>query len=293
MIKSMTAFAAVEKTENQLTVSTEIRTYNSRYLDVVLRVPQGYASLEEKIKNLISEHVIRGRVEIKLVIQDASEEVYGFEVNEAKAKAYMGALSRLKDLFGINTDVTLDMLMENGGLIRPVDIRQDLEACWAIVRDCLTRALIDLDAMRKREGDFIARDFAGRLDDIQQKVCRIENASADLLAFYQNRLRERITVLTQGMVEIDPGRISQEAAFLADRSDISEEITRTKSHELQFRELKEMDEPAGRKLNFLLQELNREFNTMGSKTANAAISHVIVDVKSELEKIREQVQNIE
>ena len=293
MIKSMTAFAAVEKTENQLTVSTEIRTYNSRYLDVVLRVPQGYASLEEKIKNLISEHVIRGRVEIKLVIQDASEEVYGFEVNEAKAKAYMGALSRLKDLFGINTDVTLDMLMENGGLIRPVDIRQDLEACWAIVRDCLTRALIDLDAMRKREGDFIARDFAGRLDDIQEKVCRIENASADLLAFYQNRLRERITVLTQGMVEIDPGRISQEAAFLADRSDISEEITRTKSHVLQFRELMEMDEPAGRKLNFLLQELNREFNTMGSKTANAAISHVIVDVKSELEKIREQVQNIE
>jgi len=293
MIKSMTAFAAAEKIEKQLTVSTEIRSYNSRHLDVVLRIPHGYASLEEKIKKLVSEHVLRGRVEIKLVIQDTSEEAYGFEVNEAKAKAYMGALSRLKDLFGIDSEVTMDLLVNNAGLIKPADIRQDMEACWMIVQDCLTRALMDLDAMRKREGDFIARDFAERLDDIEEKVGRIECASADLLAYYQNRLKERIDALTQGVVEIDPGRISQEAALLADRSDISEEITRIKSHVLQFRELMENNEPAGRKLNFLLQELNREFNTMGSKTANADVSHVIVDVKSELEKIREQVQNVE
>lgn len=147
--------------------------------------------------------------------------------------------------------------------------------------------------MRKREGDFIASDISRRLDSIEEGAEKIQKASKNLISHYQQRLEGRIQVLTKGMVEIDPGRIAQEAGFLADRSDISEEIVRAGSHIEQFREIMDSAGPAGRKLTFLLQELNREFNTMGSKTEKARVSHMIVEIKSELEKIREQLQNME
>lgn len=139
----------------------------------------------------------------------------------------------------------------------------------------------------------MAKDLEARLDDIQAAIDHIEKQTDGLLAFYQDRLKERISALTKGLVELDPGRIAQEAALLADKSDISEEITRAKSHIQQFKGIMAAEEPGGRKLNFLLQEFNREFNTMGSKAGNADLSHLIVTVKSELERIREQVQNIE
>ncbi|MBW2606785.1 MAG: DUF1732 domain-containing protein [Deltaproteobacteria bacterium] len=147
--------------------------------------------------------------------------------------------------------------------------------------------------MRSKEGNFIAADITKRLDYIENCLTQIKDKSHDLLAYYQQRLKERIDSLTKGIVEIELGRIAQEAAFLADRSDISEEIVRAASHLKQFRDIADSEESSGRKLNFLLQELNREFNTMGSKTEKAHISHIVVDVKSELEKIREQVQNVE
>ena len=150
-----------------------------------------------------------------------------------------------------------------------------------------------LDQMRQKEGDYTARDLTDRLDFISASIDRIATDSADLLGHYSERLQECIAALTRGTVELDPQRIAQEAAFLADRSDISEEIVRAKSHVHQFRDFMQSDDPAGRKLNFLLQELNREFNTMGSKIGNADVAHVVVDVKAELEKLREQVQNIE
>jgi uncharacterized protein (TIGR00255 family) len=147
--------------------------------------------------------------------------------------------------------------------------------------------------MQKKEGDFMAADLLKRLDYLDDCIGEIENDSDGLLTRYQQRLKERLGALTREMVEIDPGRLAQEAAFLADRSDISEEIVRAKSHVRQFRHIMNSEEPGGRKLNFLLQELHREFNTMGSKIGQADTSHRIVDVKSELEKIREQIQNVE
>ena len=147
--------------------------------------------------------------------------------------------------------------------------------------------------MRKKEGDFISDDMNKRLDHIENSVATIEKDANNLVPIYQERLKERITSLTRGLVEIDPARIAQEAAFLADRSDITEEITRAQSHLAQFRTIMQSDEPAGRKLNFLLQEFNREFNTMSAKVGNAALSHIIVNVKAEIEKLREQVQNVE
>jgi len=293
MLKSMTAYSKSEKTQEKLTVLIEIRSYNSRHLDIALRIPHGYLALEEKIKTLISRKVSRGRIEVNLQVRDDSGEVYGFEIDTPKARAYYDSLVRLKDKFNINSEISMDLLVSGVGIIRPAEMDLDMEACWPVFEDCINEAIDNLIAMRKREGDFLEADIVVRLDGIEESVGQIQKESSDLLSHYQQRLRDRIVALTKGIAEIDPGRIAQEAAFLADRSDISEEVVRAASHIKQFRTIMNSAEPAGRKLNFLLQELNREFNTMGSKTDNTNVSHIIVEVKSDLEKIREQLQNVE
>ena len=293
MIKSMTAYALAERTKNKINVLAEIRSYNSRHLDIALRVAHGYSALEEKIKARINKGLARGRVEMSLQIKDDADEAYKFEVNIPKAKAYYDSLVQLKDQLNLPFDMSVDLLVREGGVIRPAEIDRDLETVWTVVNDCLDEALKNLVAMREKEGEMIAIDIAERINGIEKYLRQIEHVSNDLLAHYQQRLKERIATLTRGIVEIDPERIAQEAAFLADKSDISEEILRVRSHIKQFRAIMESEEPAGRKLGFLLQELHREFNTMGSKTESSHASHVIVEVKSELEKIREQLQNVE
>ena len=293
MMKSMTAYARAEKTADEINVSTEIRSYNSKYLDVSLRIMHGYNILEEKIKALIIEKISRGRIEVNLQINDDSDEAYNFEINISKARAYYDRLVQLRDQLDLHSEITVDLLIREGGVIRSEEIDRDMDAVWPLVRDCVDEALNNLVKMRKKEGEFIALDITDRINRIETSVHLIEKESSDLLVHYQQRLKERITALTRGMVEIDPERIAQEAAFLADKSDISEEIVRVSSHIKQFRRIMKSEESVGRKLNFLLQELHREFNTMGSKTEKAHVSHTIVEVKSELEKIREQLQNVE
>jgi uncharacterized protein (TIGR00255 family) len=293
MINSMTAFARAEKTAGNMTVAVEIRSYNSRNLDIALRVPHGYDPLESKIRALISGAVARGRLEVKLNIRDEGEGAEGFEVNEKRALSYYNALASLRKKLQIEEPIPLEMIARLNDVIRPAEEEQDFEAVWRVIQDSFHQAIAELKKMRQKEGDFLARELRQRIDLIRENLTLIEKESGSLLAQYQDRLKERISALTKGVVEIDPGRIAQEAAFLADRSDISEEITRAGSHVQQFLDLMDAPEPAGRKLNFLLQELNREFNTMGAKVGNAGISQKIVSVKSEFEKIREQVQNVE
>ncbi len=292
-MKSMTAYASGEKTDGLMTVSAEIRSYNSRYLDVVLRLPGDLIPLEEKVKQLISQWIQRGRVEVKILLKGESDPKTAFEIDSPRAVAYHDTLVQLKEAFGFKSDITLELLVSAGGIIKPGEVEKDLEAYWEIIRECLCAALENHDAMRRKEGDFIALDFEKRLIFIEEGLKKIKNHEQDLLFLYQKRLEERIGALTKGMVEIDPARIAQEAAFLAERSDISEETVRSESHISQFRNLMVSQETAGRKLNFLLQEINREFNTMGVKAQRAETSHIIVDIKAELEKIREQVQNVE
>jgi uncharacterized protein (TIGR00255 family) len=293
MLKSMTAYAKSEKTREKLTVQVEIRSYNSRYLDIALRIPHGYLALEEKIKTLIAGKVSRGRIEVNLQVRDDSDDACAFEINTPKASAYYDSLVQLKDKFNINSEISMDLLLSGEAIIKPVEMNLDMETCWPAVKDCMDEAINNLIAMRKQEGSFLEADILTRLNDIEECVDQIQKESIDLLSHYQQRLKDRITALTKGIVEIDPDRIAQEAAFLADRSDISEEIVRAASHIKQFRAIISSVEPSGRKLNFLVQELNREFNTMGSKTNHSNVSHMIVEVKSDLEKIREQLQNVE
>ena len=293
MIKSMTGYAETETEGDALTVMTEIKSYNSRHLDIVLRVNQRYYALEDKIKELVSKHVVRGRIEVKIHIGDDTDAAIEFEIDRARAKAYKAALVQIKDELDLSGAISIDHFVGLSGIIKPMETIRDAEIVWPVVEKCLSQTLDEHDVMRKKEGDFIAQDLSRRLDFIEDCINRIDEKSQGLLPLYQARLEERIAALTRGIVEIDPGRIAQEAAFLSDRSDIAEEIVRAASHVNQFRDIMHSKEPAGRKLNFLLQELNREFNTMGSKIGKADTAHMVVELKSELEKIREQVQNVE
>jgi len=293
MIKSMTGYAAAETTAGAVSVSVDMRAYNNRHLDIVLRIPPNCMVPEEKIKGLVTERIARGRVEIRFQIKDESEQAMAFEIDQPRAQSIYSALIQLKKEFKLGNDILVEHLLSMGGIIKPVEFCDEPDRLWTAVRECLTQGLEQLDSMRQKEGDFIAADLTARLDFIAGSLAKIKSDSGVLLQQYQERLTERIAALTRETVEIDPGRLAQEAAFLADRSDISEEIVRAGSHVKQFRHIMQGEEPGGRKLNFLLQELNREFNTIGAKIGHAETSHKIVDIKSELEKIREQVQNIE
>ena len=293
MIKSMTAYARAENHTPPYTVRVEVRSFNNRHLDVVLKLTHGFESLEERIRGRIAETVARGRVDIRVQIQDDSQAGIEFAANLPRAKAYHRALSELNDAVGCDDPIRLEWVLSGGSMIQAVEVEKDVEAVWPLVAECLKHALADLDAMRRVEGDNMALDFKQRLEAIERMLEQIESQAGGLPDMYRQRLKERIEALTHGLVEIDAARIAQEAALLADRSDISEEVVRAKSHIQQFRDRMTDDTPAGRPLNFLLQEFNREFNTMGSKSGKADMSHLIVAVKSELEKLREQVQNVE
>lgn len=293
MLKSMTAYATNETNEQNISVSVEIRTYNSRHLDIMLRLPSVYLNLEEKIKGLISSAIVRGRVEVRLKITDDSAAAGAYEVDLNKAKAYFSALEQLKSALNLKGGPSLDSIAAVPGILQLAENGQDSEASWPLSVSCMQQALDELDRMRRQEGAFLEKDFLQRLKRLEQGIDQIEQMAAGLVDQYREKLLARIDALTQGTVELDPMRVAQETAFLADRSDISEEIVRARSHIAQFRTIMAADEPAGRKLNFLLQEFNREFNTMGSKIGQADIAHIVVDMKAEIEKMREQVQNIE
>ncbi len=293
MIRSMTAFARSEKMEKKFSIVIEIKSYNHRYLDIALRVPNGYLALEGKIKDFVTDSITRGRVEIIITIKEDIQDTLAFEINEPKAVKYYDALVRLKEMLKLDGEVSLDLLVNQEEIIKPIWMSKDLSAAWTAVRGCLHEALNDLDGMRRQEGEALAKDFDKRLARIEHYIDQIESDSVDLMQHYQTRLRARLSTLTKGVVDLEPERIMQEAAFLAERSDITEEIVRAKSHLRQFRLFMDSEEPGGRKLNFLLQELNREFNTIGSKTESSNAVHKVVEVKSELEKIREQVMNVE
>ncbi len=293
MIRSMTAYAGAENAAGAVSASIEIRGYNSRYLDTAMKIPPTYQFLEERIKPLIAERISRGRVEVKISVQAEQNTSEIFEINKTLAEGYYRALRSLKENFGITGQVPLELLAAKSGVIEPAKTSIDEASVWEAVSGALYRALDDFLAMKAAEGNNISADIEKRLFKIGGYIEYIENKAHDLPGMYQKRLKERVRELTGGEAETDEARIAQETAFLADKSDISEEIVRAESHLDQFRNLMSSPEPAGRPLNFLLQEFNREFNTMGSKAGSADISHTIVNAKTELEKIREQVQNIE
>lgn len=293
MLCSMTAFASAAQTSSVATVSCEIRSVNSRFLDLNCRLPQSLPNAEERLKALVGEYVQRGRIDIKLQITETVTPTDLYEIDWVRARGFMQALEELKQHFNLETPISLQMLVTLPGLIRPAEVAIDPELLWPAVESCLRTALAELQVMRQREGQTLAADIQGRLQDIETGLRSIDADAAEMLAHYQARLTRRMQKLTGGLVAIEAERVAQEAAFLAERSDISEELIRAQSHCEQFTAIMQHEAAAGRKLNFLLQELNREITTIGAKAEKVSIARQVIHIKAELEKIREQIQNIE
>jgi uncharacterized protein (TIGR00255 family) len=293
MIKSMTAFARAVHAQDTLTAEAVIRSYNSRHLDFAVYLPDFCQGFEEEIKKMVSRYHQRGRMEIRVTVQDETRDSDQFEVDEAKAAAYFKALKQLQSCLGLSEDPKLDQVLSARNIIVPAVREPDQPLLKAVVSQAVDDAARELDRMRQAEGQRLQKDLADRLAAIEKTMAQVTAQADEVPALYKKKLEERLARLTADQGGIDPIRLAQEVAVLADKSDVSEEIVRISSHIQQFRTTMNADRSSGQTLNFLIQEFNREFNTIGSKAGNAALSHLVVDLKSQLEKIREQVQNIE
>ncbi|MBF0549952.1 MAG: YicC family protein [Deltaproteobacteria bacterium] len=292
MIRSMTAFGSAKISQDDSNTTIEIKTVNNRHRDVSLHLPRKYYALEDRIKAVAAARIDRGRVDLTISTDSLPDRVDGFEVNLPLARQLHAALSSLNAALGLDDKVELVHLLRVNDIVVPKRNDEDLDAAWPAILDCLNEAFDHLDIMRQAEGQNLADDLISRLDRILSLLGELEKTADEVLQLHQTRLGERMKVLL-GQTEIDQQRLFQEAAYFAERSDITEELVRSKSHIQQFRHFLELPEPVGRRLDFLIQEMGREANTIGSKVGNAAASHVVVEIKGELERIREQVQNIE
>ncbi|MBI5604347.1 MAG: YicC family protein [Deltaproteobacteria bacterium] len=293
MIKSMTGFAQLVFSDKDLQITLAVRTYNNRFLDINLRLNNAFYPLEDRIKTYIASRISRGRVEIS--IQLASQEKIrngNIGLNWPLARAYHGLLTELKEKLKIPGPVDLGHLLSLKDVVVYQEGAFSEETLWKKLSSPLKKVFDSLQKMRSEEGRNLGRDLLERLGSVQKVADQISLKIPLVVGAYQGRLKDRIEKLAKG-VEVDPIRLAQEVAILADRSDISEELIRLGSHIKQFKALFKELQPVGKKMEFLLQEMNRETNTIGSKSIDSEISHHVVSIKAELEKLREQVQNIE
>ena len=295
MIKSMTAFgrAKVEGVEKDITV--EIKSVNSRFFDCTVKMPRAYLSLEERIKNYVQKNAVsRAKVDVFVTVDNHSSLPQKLDVDASYAESYIAALCELRDKFGLKDDISVMSVARNQDVFRATKVDADLEAEWELLRPVLDAAIADHTAMRTKEGEKAIADINGKIELIRSYVDEIETISKEDTVGYRDKLEERLRkILADNTVEIDESRILTECAIWADKIAIDEELVRLRSHFGAFYDIAGASEPSGRKLDFLMQEMNRETNTIGSKANNAKIARIVVNVKGELEKIREQVQNIE
>jgi len=292
MIKSMTGYGRGEWQGEGRRVEVEVKSFNHRYLDISLRLPRRLASLESQVRNCIKQHLSRGRVEFFVQVDNSSLPEQKLELDVALAKDLHSALKSLKEVLEIPGEIRIETMANFKDIFGHKEVEIDLEKEWTFLQGALEGALNGLEKMRSQEGLTLRGDFLCRLQTIEEMIGTIEEKAPGVLRASHDRLAERVRELS-GALSIDEGRLAQEVAYLAERSDITEELVRIRSHLNQFREMLDRPEPMGRKLEFLLQEINREANTIGSKASDAGMAQVIVGVKSELEKMREQVQNVE
>lgn len=292
-MKSMTGYGRGSADGENFSVSVDLKTVNNRFLDVHLRLTGELASLEPQIKRQISSRLARGRVDVTVNFEKTSQT--GYELNGPLIAGYVNALREMQEEFGIAGEIDINVLARLPGALQPSRDGLSDEVVAGIER-ALAQALEELEAMRAQEGETLRAEMAGRLDKIETLVPIIESAAAGLVDAYRLRLQKRIGELLDRsgqLVEIDPARLAQEVAYLSDRSDVSEEMVRLRSHLSQFREALNSAGETGKMLDFLLQELNREANTTLSKSTDLSIKEAALGIKAEVEKIREQVQNVE
>jgi uncharacterized protein (TIGR00255 family) len=292
MLKSMTGFGRGEGQTSLGKVFVESRSVNHRYCDINIKLPKRLIPFENRIKELIRSQVSRGRVDVSVKLDAEGEEKVQLNVDFHLAEQYYRALQSLKKKLQLKDKITLGLLAGAKDLITAKEEAADLDPYWQEIVPILKRSFQDMDEMKRSEGETLAKDVKQRLEKIAEHLVGIKEQFPLRVDAYRNRLYEKIRSLLGG-IEMDASRFQQEVAFLAERTDITEEIVRAESHLAQFLTLLKEEEPVGRKLDFLLQEINREVNTVSAKANDAEISQRVVEIKGELEKIREQVQNIE
>jgi len=288
----MTGFGAGQATVDAEELSVEVRSWNHKFCEVKARLPRELASLEQGIVKMVKDRIARGSVEVFIKRHRLGESGGAPAVDIALAREYFAALSTLAAELRLAGEVRMQDIAAQPGVISVKEREVDLAQASKALETSLAHALDRLTEMRELEGQAIEADLRARLSLIQELASQVKALGPRVLAEYQQRLSERVAELARGVV-IDPQRLAQEIAFFAERSDIAEEITRLFSHLDQFRKLSQTPEPSGRKMEFLVQEMNREVNTAGSKSQHPEISSRVVAMKAELERVREQVQNVE
>lgn len=295
MMKSMTAFGRARGTVGGKDITAEIKSVNSRYLDCSVKISRAFSFLEERVKPYLqSRGLTRGKVDVYIGVDVIESEGTEISVDLALAKGYLDALRSVRDTFSLKDDISVMSLARYGDIFTVKKPEEDAERDWSEIRTVLDTAIDGFLAAREREGANIEEDLCGKICGIRGIVDKIEELSAGDTADYRVKLEERIhKMLSDNSISIDESRILTECAIFADKIAIDEELVRLRSHFDAFDEFCESREPVGRKLDFLMQEMNREINTIGSKCNNSNIARYVVEVKTELEKIREQIQNIE
>ena len=290
----MTGYGRAEAILDGQKYTVEIKSLNHRFLEISLRLPASLSALEMEIKKKIGEPLLRGKIDVSIRrdVQASAENGQYLALNLPLAQNYFNLLMQLKQSLNLQDDIRLEMIAGQKDVFQMAELPQDDSVLWQGLAAVLEEALAGMMEMRRREGEVLSRDLSARLDLMTQLLSRIEAKAPQVVLEYQKRLTDRVRELTSGLV-VDESRLSQEVAILAEKSDITEEIVRLRSHFGQFLEMLDREEAIGRKVDFLIQEMNREVNTIGSKSSDADISKQVIEIKSELAKLREQVQNLE
>lgn len=292
MIKSMTGYGSAKGTVEGIEVCVELKSVNNKFLDTSVRLPRSFLFAEETIKSAVMSHITRGKVDVFVTVDSSMADDMVVKVNEPLLKGYIDALRHIAEENDLPNDITAMSVSRFPDVLNVEKKELDAEAVAAGIRDITEQALCDFDAMRIREGAKLKEDVLTKLETIEKLVTVIETESPKTVEEYREKLRQKLLEVL-GTSGIDETRIVTEAAIFADKVAVDEETVRLRSHMEQLRAMLDGGSPIGRKIDFLLQEFNREANTTGSKCQNADIAHVVVDLKSEIEKIREQIQNIE
>ena len=292
MVLSMTGYGRAGAVLHGRDIKVELRSVNSRYLEYSSRLPRSCFFLEDKLKKLVAARVSRGKVELSLSIQNVTAADTVVSVNWGLAEGYRAALTSMVERMDLKNDVTVSMLARFPDVLTQTAAPTDEDALWQDVESIANQAIDAFVAMRAAEGEKLKADVESRLQTVEALVGQIEQATEGRVKAYSDRLYARLQELLEDR-NIEESRLVTEAAIFADKTAIDEETVRLHSHVAQYRQILELNEPIGRKLDFLTQELNRESNTIGSKCQDVAITRLVVELKSEIEKIREQIQNIE
>lgn len=294
MIKSMTGFGRGEYSDGKRNIIAEIKTVNHRYADINVKMPKRYSFAEEKIKALVRSKVKRGKAEVSIIVENITEEDMLIKLNMLAAKQYMDNLTELKQTYQLAGDIDLKLLASMPDVMKATPDVADEDEVMKAIQQAVSLATESLDDMRMAEGEKLAEDLRMRGALIRDIVGKIEVRAPLVVKDYMEKMQNRISELLEDAATISEERILVEAAVFADKSNITEELVRLDSHMIQLKDILDAgNAPAGKKLDFLVQEMNREANTIGSKSNDLEITSLMLETKSEIEKIREQVQNIE